>query len=99
MNGLEAVKAISENPYDIVFMDMHMPEMDGLEAARQIRALSGAPAATPIIALTANAMPSDRKKCLEAGMDDFLSKPFEPNDLVAVIQKWSVGRAPIEAAS
>ncbi len=99
VNGLEAVKAISENPYDIVFMDMHMPEMDGLEAARQIRALSGAPAATPIIALTANAMPSDRKKCLEAGMDDFLSKPFEPNDLVAVIQKWSVGRAPIEAAS
>ena len=85
-NGEEAVQAISKAAYDVVLMDMHMPEVDGLEAAQRIRALGGETARTPIIALTANAMASDRQKCVAAGMDDFLSKPFEPDDLAAMLK-------------
>jgi len=98
-NGLEAVRMMQAGSYDLVFMDMHMPEMDGLEASRQIRALGGEVAATPIIALTANAMASDRNKCLEAGMDDFLAKPFEPTDFTRMFTKWAGGRKPLEAVS
>ena len=85
--------------YDLVFMDMHMPVLDGLEASRRIRALDGAPALLPIIALTANAMPSDRQKCMAAGMNDFLSKPFEPDDLTAMLAKWAGGTNTLDAAS
>lgn len=99
INGSDALKAIHENPYDMVFMDMHMPKMDGIEASRQIRQSGGRIAQTPIIALTANAMTTDRKKCLEAGMDDFLSKPFEPSDLIKMFDKWSNGRTSMEEAS
>lgn len=99
VNGLEAVKIIQQAHYDMVFMDMHMPEMDGLESSRQIRLLNGSPSNTPIIALTANAMASDRNKCLEAGMDDFLSKPFEPGDFTNMFDKWAKGRVDLEEAS
>ena len=88
VNGAEALKAVQKTAYDLVFMDLHMPKMDGLEATRQIRALDGAAAHVPIIALTANASPADSQKCHNAGMDDFLSKPFEPKDLHAVLEKW-----------
>ena len=98
-DGVEAVEAALQNPYDIIFMDMHMPKMDGLTAARRIRALQTPAADTPIIALTANAMASDRQKCHAAGMDDFLSKPFEPHDLEAMAQKWGNGRRPDVQAS
>ena len=98
-NGEEAIAAVQASDYDIVFMDMHMPVLDGLEASRRIRALDGAPALLPIIALTANAMPSDRQKCMAAGMNDFLSKPFEPDDLTAMLAKWAGGTNTLDAAS
>ena len=87
-NGLEAVEAVRNGEYDFVFMDMHMPEMDGLEASQQIRALEGEKGKITIVALTANAMAADRQKCLSAGMDDFLSKPFDPEDFHAMLAKW-----------
>ncbi|MEM9704471.1 MAG: response regulator [Pseudomonadota bacterium] len=91
-NGEEAIRLAQAGTFDMIFMDMHMPVLDGLEATRQLRALAGRTASTPIIALTANAMASDRIKCLEAGMDDFLSKPFEAADLENMLEKW-VARA------
>ncbi len=97
-NGVEAVAAAKGGGYDIVFMDMHMPEMDGVEASRRIRALAAPAGQTPIVALTANAMAADRQKCLAAGMNDFLSKPFEPDDLTRMLVKWGAPRA-LEAAS
>ena len=88
-NGQEAIETLAQAPYDVVLMDMHMPVMDGLEATRRIRAEGGEAARLPIVALTANAMRADRETCLEAGMDDFLSKPFDPADLIAKIEDWA----------
>lgn len=90
-NGLEAVEKFDETGPDLVLMDMSMPKMDGLEATRSIRQQEqerGLPRC-PIVALTANAMPADRKRCLAAGMDDFLSKPITKSALQSVIGKWS----------
>ena len=88
-NGQEALETLAQAPYDVVLMDMHMPVMDGLEATRRIRALPSEDALVPIVALTANAMRADRETCLGAGMDDFLSKPFDPADLVAKMEHWA----------
>lgn len=85
-NGREAIETYALAPYDIVLMDMRMPEMDGIEATRIIR--SDGDLSVPIIALTANAMTSDRQECLDAGMNDFLSKPFDPEDLINKINFW-----------
>lgn len=98
-NGEEAVAAAQAGVYDVIFMDMHMPGCDGLEASRRIRALGGDAGRTPIIALTANAMAADRQKCMAAGMSDFLSKPFEPADLHQMLAKWSDSAGALEAAS
>jgi PAS domain S-box-containing protein len=86
-NGVEAVAKAKRNAYDLVLMDMQMPEMDGLEATRSIRALP-AWGRTPIIAMTANAFGEDRSACLAAGMDDHLGKPAAPADLYAMLLNW-----------
>lgn len=75
-NGVQAVEAAQQATFALILMDLQMPEMDGLEATRRIRAQPGPNQHVPIIAVTANAMPSDRLACQEAGMDDFLAKPF-----------------------
>lgn len=93
-NGEEALRAFESHRYDLVLMDIHMPLMDGCEATRRIRQQkeqdrgSGAAANTPIVALTADAMPSDRQACLAAGMNDYLAKPVNPGDLEAMVRKW-----------
>ena len=84
-NGLEAIKALEQSSYDLVFMDIQMPEMDGIEATRQIIAKWG-DARPRIVALTANAMREDKEKCYEAGMDDYLTKPFKPLELEEAIE-------------
>jgi CheY-like chemotaxis protein len=91
-NGLEVLEALKRQSYDIIFMDMQMPEMDGVEATRRIRA-SGRPGEKGpwIIALTANAMTEDRELCLSAGMDDYLSKPIKKEALAASLDR-ALGR-------
>ncbi|MBU0991878.1 MAG: response regulator [Proteobacteria bacterium] len=94
-NGMAAINAVKKTSYDLVLMDVQMPEMDGLEATKTIRLMEkGEPEILPghidhipIIALTANAMRGDREKCLEAGMDDYISKPFKSSDLARAIEK------------
>jgi PAS domain S-box-containing protein len=88
-DGAEAVEAFVKNPYDLVLMDVQMPEMDGFEATRRIRALSPESAGrVPIVAMTAYAMRGDREKCLDAGMDDYISKPISVETLCDVLKKW-----------
>ncbi|MFQ5480468.1 MAG: response regulator [Thermodesulfobacteriota bacterium] len=90
-NGKEALKALETVPYDLVLMDCQMPEMDGYEATRRIR-LTGTPVlnhSIPVIAMTANALTGDREKCIEAGMDDYISKPVSAKDLGDIIEKCS----------
>jgi CheY-like chemotaxis protein len=90
-NGREAVDACQRAAYDLVFMDCQMPLMDGFEAVRFIREREKTAAAhqrTPIVALTAHAFPSDRQRCLDAGMDDYLSKPFRQEHLREVTERW-----------
>ena len=89
-NGREAVELFGQLPYDVVFMDCQMPEMDGFEATAEIRRMEDPLHRTPIVALTANAMSGDRERCLESGMDDFLSKPIKEEALVAALHRWVV---------
>ncbi|MGE5127076.1 MAG: response regulator [Betaproteobacteria bacterium] len=94
-NGKEALLACERRQYDAVLMDGQMPGMDGYEAARLIREREEGKRHTPIIAMTASAMKGDRERCLEAGMDDYVSKPVTPESLEAVLQRW-VGARPGE---
>jgi CheY-like chemotaxis protein len=100
-NGLEALDALDRKPYDLVFMDVMMPEMDGLEATHAIRQRQreGGRAQYQsriiIVAMTAQAMQGDREKCLAAGMDDYLSKPIRPKDLRGILELWGGQVAPV----
>ncbi len=85
-DGVETLEAHKKQPYDLILMDCQMPVMDGFEASREIRRLTLPQPA--IVAVTANALVGERERCLRAGMDDYLSKPFQAEQLVAVVLKW-----------
>jgi CheY-like chemotaxis protein/HPt (histidine-containing phosphotransfer) domain-containing protein len=87
-NGLEVLKALEQKVYDLLFLDVQMPEMDGLEAARQICARWSPERRPAIIAMTGNALMGDREKCLAAGMDDYISKPVRISELQAALERW-----------
>jgi signal transduction histidine kinase/HPt (histidine-containing phosphotransfer) domain-containing protein len=102
-NGLKALEALDKKKFDLVFMDVMMPEMSGLEATNTIRARQKNPAVHPayggriiIVAMTAHAMQGDRDKCLAAGMDDYLAKPIRPADIRGIIEKWAPPSSPPE---
>lgn len=90
-DGAAAIEAVKATRYDVVLMDMQMPGVDGLQATRAIRALGGANADMPIIALSANIIPDQVQRCLEAGMTTHLPKPFTSKDLCEAVDAW--GRA------
>jgi PAS domain S-box-containing protein len=90
-NGVEALEALSRIPYDVVLMDCQMPEMDGYETTREIRKQEQGQRRIPIIAVTANALAGDREKCIEAGMDDYITKPMKPTDLHTALNRCLTG--------
>jgi CheY-like chemotaxis protein len=87
-NGRQACEAVRHGHYDVILMDLQMPEMDGFEATRHIRSAGGDSGQTPVIALTASAMEGDRERCLSKGMDDYLAKPLDPALLAQIVDKW-----------
>jgi CheY-like chemotaxis protein len=87
-DGREAVERWARGDIDLVFMDCQMPTVDGFQATREIRERESGRRRVPIVALTANSMVGDRERCLAAGMDDYLAKPFVSADLVAVLGRW-----------
>jgi len=93
-NGLEAVERASQFDYDIIFMDCQMPELDGFAATREIREQEADDQRTPIVALTANALKGDRERCVEAGMDDYLTKPLDRAQVARALETW-VSRNPV----
>jgi signal transduction histidine kinase/ActR/RegA family two-component response regulator/HPt (histidine-containing phosphotransfer) domain-containing protein len=106
-DGREAVEAVCRNDFDLVLMDVQMPVMDGIEATQRIRQLAGVAARVPIVAMTAHALDDCRERCMAVGMDDYLTKPFARDDLLAVVRRWSGGHpiakpespAPVAAVS
>ena len=97
-NGREAVEAVQRQSFDVVLMDVQMPEMGGFEATDAIRALERENGSrTPIVAMTAHAMKGDRERCLSAGMDEYLTKPLDPKQLCQVVEAMAAGRAPAVA--
>jgi signal transduction histidine kinase/ActR/RegA family two-component response regulator len=93
-NGQQALDAVQRQDYVAVLMDIQMPQMDGIDATAAIRALGGPYVSLPIIAITANAMQADREACLAAGMNGFISKPFDRGDLVDCLGRWVPAPAP-----
>jgi CheY-like chemotaxis protein len=110
-NGKQALEQLASGPFDLVFMDLQMPELDGFQTATQIRRKeaetshktakelpAAKPSRTPIIALTTASQPGTREKCLASGMDDYLPKPIVPRDLFAMVEKY-VGQSPPRPAA
>lgn len=95
-NGKDALAKLGEQSFDLVLMDVRMPHMDGLEATRKIRAGNAPWADIPVIALTANAMEEDRKATVDAGMNDFVTKPIDPGQLHRLIERWTNQSAPVK---
>ena len=87
-NGLEALALFAEGRFDMVFMDCLMPEMDGYDATKEIRRREGAGPRTPIIAMTASVLDEERRQCEECGMDDFVPKPWRPEQLRETVLRW-----------
>ncbi len=87
-NGLEAVEAVRRSDYDLILMDVHMPELDGIQATIQIQAMPGAKSKLPIVAVTADAMAGDREKFLQAGMDDYVTKPIDHAKFTKVVLRY-----------
>jgi len=97
VDGVAAVALATLNEYDLILMDMQMPNMDGLDATKEIRLLPNGKH-IPILAMTANAFAEDKARCFEAGMNDFITKPAMPEDLFATLLKW-LARSERQAAS
>ncbi|MFM8471761.1 MAG: response regulator, partial [Limisphaerales bacterium] len=91
-NGVEVLKLLDQQPFDLIFLDVQMPEMDGFEAARRIHAQWPDPRRPRLVAMTGNALEGDREKCLQAGMDDYVAKPVRITELQAVIERWGLAR-------
>jgi CheY-like chemotaxis protein len=87
-DGRQALEALAERRYDAVMMDCQMLELDGYDATAELRRREYGVRRTPVIAMTAHAMPSDRARCLAAGMDDYVSKPIRREQLIAALQRW-----------
>ena len=94
VNGLEAVKMVEENDYDLVLMDLSMPVMNGFDATKRIREMSGEKSRVPIVALSANDVPDDRDYCYEIGMQGFIGKPINVNLFYATLEKYLGVKAP-----
>ncbi len=103
-NGRELLEALRAGAYDVILMDIFMPEMDGIEATRTIRTLPGSRGLLPIIAMTAYALESDKQSCLDAGMNDYVSKPIQKQELLETVTRWighsaTAEEAPVRAPS
>jgi PAS domain S-box-containing protein len=92
--GRQAVEAVKKKEYRLVLMDVQMPEMDGFEATRKIRALPGEVSKVPVVAMTAHVMMGDREKCIQAGMNDYLSKPLNVDEVMVTVKKYVFGPEP-----
>jgi two-component system sensor histidine kinase/response regulator len=91
-DGEAGVRAMAAHTYDLVFMDVQMPVMDGFAATREVRRREGAHRRTPVVAMTASAVAGDRERCLDAGMDDYITKPISPAAVAAVLEQWVAQR-------
>ena len=92
-DGAAALRMLQRERYDVVLMDLQMPVMDGLTATRRIREMNTG-FRLPIVAMTANVMLEERQRCLAAGMDDFVAKPIDPDELLGVLQRWVAPKQP-----
>ncbi len=91
-DGRDALETLSAGRFDLIFMDLQLPVLDGFEVTRKVRAGGGRNARTPIIGLTANVLPGVRERCLSAGMDDFIGKPVELDELYELVERTLAGR-------
>ena len=89
INGRQAISMAEKTRYQAILMDCQMPTMDGYTATAELRRLEDGEPATPIIAMTASVYAEDRKRCLAAGMDDFIAKPLDPDELAATVARWT----------